>query len=173
MRGLGDTPDFLVGQDQCPKVYPHSSWPLLLGEEELDALLSFLDQRFGIPREVTLGLTWYLRADHVHVLSTSDHLKRAVRYKVANVGIRVFGVHKKEGRILFMPNKWFLSVFKGFIRKGIVYLTEKELQEIKGRYLLKELDLAPGPVVLGLEGFDLIGIGFYKEGLLRAQGLWI
>gem|GEM_PF-1522796 len=141
----------------------------MLTKEEEERLFDFLHQRFGIPIGVLSNFLWFKKGEHIYTLKKSDYVESAFRYKVFNVGIRVLGFQKDY----FIFHRWFLGAFKKFITKSRLWINSDQLEQLRKAPIGFFVDISPGPVVLAVNGLGDVGMGYYKNGQLRAQGLWI
>jgi len=128
-------------------------WPERLGKEEEEKLFQFLHERFGIPLEVLMEFLWFKRGGHIYGLK----------------GIRAMEIRED----FFRPHRWFLGALGRFITKARIWLNLDQLKGLKDSPLEFSLDISAGPVVLAVKDIGDVGMGFYKNGQLRAQGLWI
>ena len=128
-------------------------WPERLGKEEEEKLFQFIHERFEIPLEVLMEFLWFKRGGHIHVLK----------------GIRAMEIRED----FFRPHRWFLGALGRSITKARIWLNLDQLKGLKDSPLEFSLDISAGPVVLAGKDIGDVGMGFYKNGQLRAQGLWI
>jgi hypothetical protein len=155
----------------------HHTWPEELSTEEKARLYHFLGQRFGIPAEALDSHSWFKRAGHVYILRRSAHLEPSMRYKVANVGMKVLGIQASEKGVYYSLGKWFVMGLGKYVRKGRVVLKEEQIEVLKREGLNIQPDSipdgAPGPIIVAVEGIGDVGIANYKEGILKVRSIWI
>jgi len=123
---------------------------------DVEALLGYLFERFGIPDEAFHGLNFFESSESIWVTSADLDIANAIG-NVISVGIRL--AHIIDGR--FKPTSYALMWLQPYITSSIVQVEVQELtQLLLGQPVKARFDCARGYVAIAFEG-DIIGCGFY------------
>lgn len=125
-------------------------------EGDVEALLIYLFERFGIPHEVFHGFNFLWSSESIWVTSADLDIANAVG-NVVSIGIRL--AHIMDGR--FKPTSYALMWLQPYITSSIVKVELQELtQLLLGQPVKARFDCARGYVAIAFEN-DIIGCGFY------------
>jgi NOL1/NOP2/fmu family ribosome biogenesis protein len=142
-----------------------SSWPRLLDESEEEALLGYLDERFGIPPEVFEDYFWFKREKTWWMVRASRLIEKASTLKISLVGLRAF---TKIGEFI-KPTTRMIQVFGKHAVKSRLEVGKNDLRRLlAGETLPIESRQENGYVILS-HGGDIIGLGLLLNNLVRSQ----
>ncbi len=149
-------------------------WPSPLSDTEMDDLLLYLRERFGIPQSRLVEYKWLKKANTVYIIKDTPLLSKGMRYKVEQVGVRIMSFFRRDGAIFFVPNKCFVTVFGNDITKSRVLVSKEFFSQLKkGPISYIVSDLTPGLVLLSIEGIGDVGLCYYKNQVFRLNTSWI
>lgn len=136
----------------------------LADEHTVNALLNYLQERFGVGRDVFDGFEFIQCADSIWVtnadLSYFDALEKG-----ASIGLRL--ARMMDGR--FKPASYALMWLQTHIKSSIINVSlDKLAQLLLGQPVKLTADLAKGYVAIAFEG-NIIGCGFYTGDELRYE----
>ncbi len=142
-----------------------STWPALAEADERRRILSYMEERFGIPEAAFDDYLLLRRKNTWRILRRSPHLEAAFRLRVEVVGIRAF--HRI--RAFIKPTTRLIQAFGRHATKARVALSREALASLaRGKELPLKGDLENGYVILDLDG-EPLGVGLLIDGRLRSQ----
>ena len=128
-------------------------------------LLGYLDDRFGIHREIFDGYWWFKREKTWWMVRGSPLLGKAATFKVSHVGLRAF---TRIGEFL-KPTTRMIQVFGKNATKSCIEVGKEDLRRLlAGETLRLESDQENGYVILSHEG-DILGLGLLLDNFVRSQ----
>ncbi len=138
-----------------------SSWPELADREEVDSLAGFMEERFGIKRDIFNDYLFFKKKNSWWILRNSQKLYEFSTLKIEMAGIRAF---QKVGQFL-KPTTRFTQVFGSLATKCFIELNEETLiVTLKGeRFSLDLPDTGNGYLILRFNK-RAIGLGLYIDG---------
>ncbi len=142
-----------------------SSWPEFVAEDERVILVDYLENRFGISREVFRDYVWFKRRTTWWMLRRSSFFPRAAILKISVAGFKAFT--KVAGFV--KPTTRMIQVFGKEARRARLSITEQELGRLVGNETLSvKADVEDGYVILTHKE-DILGLGLLLNGELRSQ----
>lgn len=142
-----------------------STWPALAEEHERRRILSYMEDRFGIPASVFHGYLFLRRKDTWRIIRNSEHLGKAAHLKVESVGIKGFHLIGE----FIKPSTRLIQMFGGHAVKARMELGQAELCSLAGGIEIPaDPRLENGYVILCSRGQPL-GLGLIIRGMLRSQ----
>ena len=142
-----------------------SSWPEWLRGAERRHLLSFLQNRFGIPESVFANHHLLRRGRIVWLLSKDDRLINLASLPVESVGLPLL----RQVNTQLKPTTAALQLFGLHANKNIVSLALDQLRELVEKKEIKgEFDTSPGYVIVVAETV-IIGCALSVPGRLISQ----
>ena len=142
-----------------------SSWPELAEEDDSHLLLSYLEDRFGIPHGLFEGFLLFKKKRSWWLVKRSPWIAWASRLKVSMVGLRAF---QKTGKFV-KPTTRLIQIFGDRATRAKFDIDEEQLKKLlKGALLSVDLELENGYVILTFQGRPL-GLGLLIDGMIRSQ----
>ncbi len=144
------------------KLDPSFSWPKPVSEEERARIVNYMEERFGIPREVFEPYEFLSTAKNYWILAKSSELSRLKALKVQTAGLLFMRKVSKH----LKPTSAAVQRFGRFAKKNIVELDRFTLERLRVEKRIPfEAELEPGYVILVCEG-RIWGCGLYLKGKL-------
>ena len=142
-----------------------SSWPGSARDEDRRRILSYLEDRFGIPSAVFDDYLMFEKSRSWWLLRRSPHLDSMRSFKVFACGMKAF---QRVGEFM-KPTTRMIQVFGALATKAVVPLEEGQLQcMLDGKDLFLDQVLEDGYVILTLES-HVLGLGLSIRGRVRLQ----
>ncbi|MCS7149532.1 MAG: hypothetical protein N2Z40_03545 [Caldimicrobium sp.] len=140
-------------------------FPLEISQEEKDLLFSYLEERFGITRDIFYPYTFLKGVNNYWLFPKSSHLEKLKNLNPEVVGLLFL---RKVSKYL-KPTSAFLQRFGYHATKNIVTIDKKAIDLFqKGRPLEVELPIEPGYVILR-DKYWILGCGLYLNGKLYSH----
>ena len=153
--------------DSIPTAWTRSdfSWPASANQAERDRILTYLEERFGLPAELFDDFLLYAKKDTWSLLKKSIWLEQTAGFKVISVGLKSF---RRIGGYI-KPTTRFIQMFGANAQKSRYELNELELQQIMADEPIDvEWPIEPGYVILLFKN-DIIGLGFLSQNRIQPQ----
>jgi NOL1/NOP2/fmu family ribosome biogenesis protein len=142
-----------------------SSWPALAEEADQHFLFSYLEDRFGISRNVFNGYWVFRKNKSWWLLSRSPYLRQCTGLKVSRVGLRAF---QQVGGYV-KPSTRVVQLLAAQVTKGRFEIHELQLHRLlAGETIPFETTLENGYVILALRD-HVLGVGLLIDGKVRSQ----
>lgn len=142
-----------------------SSWPEFAGEGDKTFLLSYLNDRFGIPEDVFDGYFLFAKKRTFWLINRSPQISKIAHLKIKRLGIKAF----QEVGSFIKPTTRLAQYFGHLATRAVFNIDENQLEDLlKGEYLPMEEDLENGYVILSLKG-QVLGLGLLINGKVRSQ----
>jgi NOL1/NOP2/fmu family ribosome biogenesis protein len=142
-----------------------SSWPAFVHDPQRRAVLSYFEERFGIPLAAFADYRLLERRKVYALVRDSSHLEMLASLKVQSVGLPVL---RKMPHHL-KPTTAALQRFGHQATRHRVELSAPQMQALlRGEELQVHIDVQPGYVIL-LYAEYILGCGLYTPGRLRSQ----
>ena len=137
----------------------------ICSRNEKESLLDYLEEKFGIPREIFKDYTFLKKGKNVWIFSGDLEALSEVR-RIEIVGIKALSPTKSG----LKPTTTFVQIFGKFARKNVVELKdENELIEFaSGGIVKRKFNAEPGYVIVKY-GDDILGCGLYSHTGLISQ----
>jgi NOL1/NOP2/fmu family ribosome biogenesis protein len=137
----------------------------LVGHDDRQAVVSYLENRFGIPRRRFDAYLLFERGKVIRMLKCTALLEQGANLKIAVAGMKAF--HRIRDYI--KPTTRFIQVFGKEATRAVIPVREKDMRRlVLGDPLLLREDMENGYVILGMEGRP-IGLGLCIDGLVKSQ----
>ena len=137
-----------------------SSWPEFAGEGDRAFLLSYLNDRFGIPGDVFDGYFLFAKKRTFWLVNRSPLISKVAHLKIKRLGIKAF---QQVGSFI-KPTTRLVQYFGHLATRAVFDIDENQLEDLlKGEYLPMEEDLENGYVILSLMG-QVLGLGLLING---------
>ncbi|MGE5842131.1 MAG: hypothetical protein ACM335_07630 [Deltaproteobacteria bacterium] len=128
-------------------------------------LLSYLEERFGISRQVFVGLALFSRRKSWWLLRKTAGEKLPVSLKVSQVGLKAFD---RVGKYL-KPSTRMVQLFGHHATKSVYQLTDSELDKLlRAESLEVESSMEEGFVVLRFRE-HVLGVGLLLHGKITSR----
>ncbi|HDZ91161.1 MAG: hypothetical protein JRJ09_14620 [Deltaproteobacteria bacterium] len=138
----------------------------MAGEDERQIIFSYLEDRFGIPRDLFDDYLFFRSKKAWLMMKKSAYLEGAAHLKVTKVGLKAFG---QVGEFI-KPTTRFIQIFGRFAGKARLQISTAQLQTLlEGKEIPVDLNLDNGYVILSTEKGGVLGLGFLINGRLRSQ----
>ena len=142
-----------------------SSWPELAGEDDRHRLLSFLEERFGIPKTLFKEYLMFKKKRNWWLLKDSPMITMASQMKIWRVGLKAF----HEIGEFVKPTTRMIQIFGHSATRGVFNIYAEDLQRlIAGEFIAVDMDIDNGYVILTLDGI-ILGLGLLIDGKIRSQ----
>ncbi len=143
-----------------------SSWPELAKEDDRLYLLTYIENRFGIPEALFDDYLLFSTKKSWLLIKRSLQIETASRLKVSKVGLRAF---QRIGSFV-KPTTRFIQTFGRFASKAKLQINMTQLQTLLGGGEIPvDLKLDNGYVVLAIGANRVLGLGFLINGKIRSQ----
>ncbi|MBN1105315.1 MAG: hypothetical protein JXL84_18020 [Deltaproteobacteria bacterium] len=153
------------GSTRTGSIRSDSSWPGSAKDEDRQRILSYLEDRFGIPATAFDDYLMLEKSRSWWLLKRSPHLDSMPFYKVFACGMKSF---QRVGEYT-KPTTRMIQVFGALATKGVIHLGRGQLQSmLDGKELLPDPVPEDGYVILTLQGHAL-GLGLSIRGRVRLQ----
>jgi hypothetical protein len=137
-------------------------FPAVVEEEERQKVLSYLEERFGIPPETFEFYSILKGVSNYWLFPKTELLPKLRFFQIQTVGLLFL---RKVSKYL-KPTSVFLQRFGYLASKSIITLTQEELSLLKEKgKLFKEFPIEPGYVILKDRDW-ILGCGLYVNGKL-------
>jgi NOL1/NOP2/fmu family ribosome biogenesis protein len=137
----------------------------LAGEDERHLLISYVEDRFGIPRSAFRDYLFFRRKKSWVILRRSPFINKAHRLKVSGVGMKVFN---RVGRYI-KPTTRFIQIFGPMATRGSIDINEKEFENmVAGKAFTSALMLKNGYIIISHRG-SILGLGLLIDGKIHSQ----
>ena len=144
------------------KIHQQAVWPKVVSHTEREKVLSFWEERFGIPKETFARYSLLSTAKNYWLFVEPPEFKPLQGLRVQTVGLRFT---RKVSRFL-KPTSTALQRFGHLATKNVVDLSPAELDRLRReRKIPYEADLTEGYVIIRCEG-KVWGCGLYMPGKL-------
>ncbi len=137
-------------------------FPRKVEQEERQKVLSYLEERFGIPQDTFENYFMLKGVSNYWLFPETELLPKLQFFQIQTVGLLFL---RKVSKYL-KPTSVFLQRFGYLATKNIITLTQEELGILKekGKFF-KELPIEPGYVILKDKNW-ILGCGLYVNGKL-------
>ena len=143
-----------------------SSWPQLAEEAERHRILSYLEDRFGMPKGLFKDYLLFKRKDSWYLMRKPFQEMPASHLKISKVGLKAFN---RIGDFI-KPTTRMMQIFGSAATKARIEIDEKQLGALlSGEELASETDMEKGYVILTIKGNRVLGLGFLINGRVRSQ----
>lgn len=157
----GERPDFTP----IESTLWDSSWPELADDSDRQELLSYMEDRFGLPAATFEGYLLFSRGKSWWLLRKSPYRQAIAGLKVGMIGLRAF---QKVGKYV-KPSTRMIQIFGGAATKGKFDLGEDDFRALlTGEPVETDLNLENGYLILSLKG-HVLGLGLLIDGMVRSQ----
>jgi NOL1/NOP2/fmu family ribosome biogenesis protein len=137
----------------------------LAGENERRRLFLYLEERFGIPKDVFDGYLLFKGKKSWSLLKHVPQGSPASMLKVARAGLRAF---QKIG-VYVKPTTRMIQIFGQAATRGKLEVDESQLARLlAGEELSVDLDMEKGYVILTFGANHVLGMGFFIAGRVRS-----
>jgi len=137
----------------------------LVGYDDKLSLLSYLEGRFGIPKDEFKDYMIFKKNRSYWMINESSQINHASHLKVMGAGMKVF---QEVGEFL-KPTTRFIQMFGHTATRATLEINKKELGDlVEGRFLLVDMGLDNGYVILSIEN-QVLGLGLLIDGSIRTQ----
>ncbi len=137
-------------------------FPEKVEKEERQKVLSYLEERFGIPSKTFDHYSILKGVSNYWLFSETELLPKLKFFQIQTVGLLFL---RKVSKYL-KPTSVFLQRFGYLANKNIISLSHKELTILKEKKkLFKEFPIEPGYVILKDKNW-ILGCGLYVDGKL-------
>ncbi|NPA49709.1 MAG: hypothetical protein GXO20_06975 [Thermodesulfobacteria bacterium] len=144
------------------KIHKEAKWPRVVSLEERDEVLSFWEERFGIPKETFADYLLLSTAKNYWLFVKPPELRPLQNLQVQTVGL----LFTRRVSKWLKPTSTALQRFGHLATRNVVELTPSELDRLRReRRLPFEAELEEGYVVIKCEG-KVWGCGLYAKGKL-------
>ncbi len=138
----------------------------MVGEDERNHLLSYMDDRFGIPVSHFDDYLLFKGRQSWSLLRKHHAVMDAVGLKVVKAGLKAF---RKVGAFM-KPTTRMVQLFGRGATRARIELDEDRLARLMaGERLKVDLGIDNGYVILSLGGNRILGLGLYINGEIRSQ----
>jgi NOL1/NOP2/fmu family ribosome biogenesis protein len=143
-----------------------SSWPSLVGQDERRRLLSYMDERFGIPVSRFDDYLLFKGRQSWSLLRRNAAVTDAAGLKVVKAGLKAF---RKVGAFM-KPTTRMVQLFGRDATRARIELDEDRLARLTaGERLKVDLGIDNGYVMLSFGGSRILGLGLYINGQIQSQ----
>ena len=137
----------------------------MVGNDDRLLLLSYLEERFGIPIDEFREYLFFKKNRSYWMLQGSSQVRHASNLKVMLVGMKVF----QEVGEFMKPTTRFIQMFGHTATRATLKIDKQELRDlVEGKHLPVAVDVDNGYVILSIEN-RLLGLGLLIDGSLRTQ----
>ncbi len=144
------------------KLHKEAKWPRVVSLEERDEVLSFWEERFGIPKETFDNYLILSTAKNYWLFVNPPELRPLQNLKVQTVGL----LFTRRVSKWLKPTSTALQRFGHLATKNVVELSPVELDRIRReRQIPFEAPLEEGYVIIKCAG-KVWGCGLYAKGRL-------
>ncbi len=144
------------------KIHQQAVWPRVVSLEERDKVLSFWEERFGIPKTAFDGYVLLSTSKNYWLFVEPPDFKPLQGLRVQTVGLLFT---RRVSRFL-KPTSTALQRFGSLATKNIVELSPAELDRLRRqRKMSYQADLSEGYVIIKCAG-KVWGCGLYVSGRL-------
>ncbi len=144
------------------KIHKEAKWPRVVSLEEREEVLSFWEERFGIPRETFQDYLLLSTAKNYWLFIAPPDLRPLQNLKVQTVGLLFT---RRVSRWL-KPTSTALQRFGHLATKNVLELSPSELDRLRREKRLPfEAEMEEGYVIIKCEG-KVWGCGLYAQGKL-------
>jgi NOL1/NOP2/fmu family ribosome biogenesis protein len=138
----------------------------LVGEDERRGLLSYMDERFGIPVNQFDDYLLFKSRQSWALLRKHHAVTEAAGLKIRKGGLKAF---RKVGAFM-KPTTRVVQLFGRSATRARIELDEDGLARLMaGERLRVDLGIENGYVILSLGGDRILGLGLYIDGETRSQ----
>jgi NOL1/NOP2/fmu family ribosome biogenesis protein len=142
-----------------------SSWPRFADQDERRLLLSYLEERFGIPEQTFAEFDLFSRRKSWWLLRKTTSVNLPVRLKVNQVGLKAFD---KVGKYL-KPATRMVQLFGHHATKGVHSLSDSELEILlRAEPVEVESGMEEGFVILRFRE-QVLGVGLLMQGRITSR----
>jgi len=143
-----------------------SSWPELSNGSEREQLLGYLEDRFGIGKDVFKEYLFFKKRNSWWILKYSNLIMNFSTLKVHMLGIRAFQLVSNY----IKPTTRFIQMFGHLAKKAFIEIDHRTLNILfeKGRLEFQMDDITNGYIILMLNRRP-IGLGLYINGRIISQ----
>ena len=142
-----------------------SSWPRFADVDERRLVLSYLEERFGIPENVFTDFDLFSRRKSWWLLRKSTDVSLPVRLKVRQVGLKAFD---RVGKYL-KPATWMIQLFGHHAKRGVYWLSDDEFNRLlRGEPVTVAEGMEDGFVILRLRE-HVLGVGLLLQGTVTSR----
>ncbi len=144
------------------KIHKEAKWPRVVSLEEREEVLSFWEERFGIPRETFQDYLLLSTAKNYWLFIAPPDSRPLQNLKVQTVGLLFT---RRVSRWL-KPTSTALQRFGHLATKNVLELSPSELDRLRREKRLPfEAEMEEGYVIIKCEG-KVWGCGLYAQGKL-------
>ncbi|MFC1863039.1 hypothetical protein ACFL1Z_03705 [Thermodesulfobacteriota bacterium] len=137
----------------------------MAGDEDRSFLLSYLEGRFGIPKDGFRHYLLFKKNRSYWMLKESSHVTRASGLKVKIMGMKVF---QEVGKFI-KPTTRFIQMFGHTATRAILEINKQDLRDlVAGNFLPVDMGIDNGYVILSIEN-RILGLGLLIDGCIRTQ----
>jgi hypothetical protein len=137
-------------------------FPQEVSPEERQQILFYLEERFGIKKEVFEAYQFFKGATHYWLFPKTEKLFLLKKLSPESVGL----LFLRKIKDYLKPTSTFLQRFGKYATKNIVQLNENQLKSLQeNKKIPIELSISPGYVILRDENW-ILGCGLYLNGYL-------
>jgi len=138
----------------------------LAEDKDRDQIFGYLEKRFGIDKSFFKGYILLKRKRSWNLLKNDKALVSACSLKAGKVGIRAF---RKIGAYI-KPTTRMIQLFGSYATKAKMSVDITDLIRLqRGEPLKTDLNLEMGYVILTLGRGNVLGLGFFSDGMIRSQ----
>jgi NOL1/NOP2/fmu family ribosome biogenesis protein len=142
-----------------------SSWPELVGDDGRQAVFSYVENRFGIPRRRFDAYLLFERGKAIRMLKSTALLEQGANLKIAVAGMKAF--HRI--RYYIKPTTRFIQVFGEEATRAVIPVRNKDMRKLAlGQPMPLRAVMENGYVILVMDGLPL-GLGLCIDGHVQSQ----
>lgn len=142
-----------------------STWPELAEAGEKDFLLGYMNNRFGMNKNIFTDYLLLKKKKSYWFLRKSRAVQHVTGLKVEAAGIKAF----QEVGSFIKPTTRIIQFFGHRAEKAVIKLDNCLLRRlINGEYIQSEADLENGYVILTIDS-GVLGLGLIINGKIRSQ----
>lgn len=136
-------------------------------DEEVKRILNFLKEKYGLPKHAFDGYTFLIRGrNSIWVFSGHPSILEMLPY-INAAGLRALHLSVKK---TLKPTTIFLQVFGKYATKNVIELQSEDeaVTFMGGGSIVRKYDAEEGFVIVKFGG-DILGCGFYSNGVLKSK----
>ncbi len=139
-------------------------FPTILSEEEKEAIITYLEERFGFPKDLWINYEMLKGASNYWLYPKNVYWTKLASFNPETVGL----LFLRRVSEYLKPTSAFLQRFGPRANKNMVDLSKKMFESLrKTKKIEYSSDLEPGYVILRYEGW-ILGCGLYLPPYLFA-----
>jgi NOL1/NOP2/fmu family ribosome biogenesis protein len=136
-----------------------------LAEKDRNKLLSYLENRFGIPQTLFDDYLLFKKKKSWWLMKNTPLIEQSSGLKVWRVGLKAF----QEVGIYIKPTTRMIQSFGHRALRAFMDITEGDLERLAGGYFIPaNMGIDNGYIILAMKG-RILGLGLLIDGKVRSQ----